>query len=92
MRRLLVFAIFLAFAHAPRAETITTDAGHFRVQYTAGARETAKEVAIVAEEVYYQRRPAKMPGVLHFHATYVQPDWSKERQRVSRIGRHVFYR
>jgi spore germination cell wall hydrolase CwlJ-like protein len=46
----------------------------------------------IAEEVYYQRRPAKMSGVLHFHATYVQPDWSKERQRVSRIGRHVFYR
>lgn len=46
----------------------------------------------IAEEVYYQRRPAKMPGVLHFHATYVQPDWSKERQRVARIGRHVFYR
>ena len=46
----------------------------------------------IAEEVYYQRRPAKMPGVLHFHATYVKPDWSKERQRVSRIGRHVFYR
>jgi N-acetylmuramoyl-L-alanine amidase len=46
----------------------------------------------IAEEVYYQRRPAKMPGVFHFHATYVQPDWSKERQRVARIGRHVFYR
>jgi len=48
----------------------------------------------IAEEVYHQRRPAKMPGVLHFHATYVQPDWSKDRQRVrvARIGKHVFYR
>ena len=46
----------------------------------------------IAEEVYFQRRAAKMPGVLHYHATYVQPDWSKERQRVARIGRHVFYR
>jgi spore germination cell wall hydrolase CwlJ-like protein len=33
-----------------------------------------------------------MPGALHFHATYVQPEWSKERPRVARIGRHVFYR
>ena len=46
----------------------------------------------VAEDVYYQRRPATMHGVLHFHATYVKPEWSKERQRVARIGKHVFYR
>jgi spore germination cell wall hydrolase CwlJ-like protein len=32
------------------------------------------------------------PGELHFHATYVRPDWSKDRVRVARIGRHVFYR
>jgi len=42
--------------------------------------------------VYYQRRPPAMQGVTHFHATYVKPDWSTERQRVARIGRHVFYR
>jgi len=46
----------------------------------------------VAEDVYYGRRPATMPGVLHFHATYVRPDWSAERRRVAKIGRHVFYR
>ncbi|HVJ11394.1 MAG TPA: cell wall hydrolase [Burkholderiales bacterium] len=46
----------------------------------------------IADEVYYQRRPPTMSGVLHFHAVYVQPDWSKERRRVARIGRHVFYR
>jgi spore germination cell wall hydrolase CwlJ-like protein len=47
----------------------------------------------IAEDVYYERRPRALhPGVTHFHATYVQPDWSKERQRVARIGRHIFYR
>jgi N-acetylmuramoyl-L-alanine amidase len=47
----------------------------------------------VAEDVYYQRRaPSLEANVIHFHATYVRPDWSKERQRVARIGRHVFYR
>ena len=46
----------------------------------------------VAEDVYYGRRPASMPGVTHFHATYVRPDWSAERKRVAKIGRHVFYR
>jgi spore germination cell wall hydrolase CwlJ-like protein len=46
----------------------------------------------IAEEVYYQRRAPALPGVLHYHATYVRPDWSKDRVRVARIGRHVFYR
>jgi N-acetylmuramoyl-L-alanine amidase len=46
----------------------------------------------IAEDVYYQRRTAALPGVLHYHATYVRPPWSKERERVARIGRHVFYR
>ena len=46
----------------------------------------------VAEEVYYQRRAPTLNGALHFHATYIKPEWSKERERVARIGRHVFYR
>jgi N-acetylmuramoyl-L-alanine amidase len=46
----------------------------------------------VAQDVYYGRRPAELHGVLHYHATYVQPNWSKEKERVATIGRHVFYR
>jgi spore germination cell wall hydrolase CwlJ-like protein len=46
----------------------------------------------VAEDVYYRRRPAPLPGVLYYHATHVRPPWAKERERVARIGRHVFYR
>src|SRR5262245_19620578 len=46
----------------------------------------------VAEDVYYQRRAPTLDGALHFHATHVQPDWSKDRARVARIGRHIFYR
>jgi len=51
-----------------------------------------RRAVTVAEDVYYQRRPPTMQGVTHFHATYVKPDWSTERRRVARIGRHVFYR
>lgn len=47
----------------------------------------------VAEDVYYQRRQSMLPaGAVHFHATYINPDWSKERPRVAKIGKHVFYR
>jgi len=30
-------------------------------------------------------------GATHFHATYVQPAWSKRMRRVTRIGEHIFY-
>ncbi len=30
-------------------------------------------------------------GALYFHATYVRPDWSNEKPRIMRIGRHIFY-
>ena len=37
-----------------QAETIVTESGHFRVHYGSGAAETAREVAVIAEQVYYQ--------------------------------------
>jgi spore germination cell wall hydrolase CwlJ-like protein len=46
----------------------------------------------VAEAVYYGKEIPKLQGALHFHATYIKPDWAKSRQRVARIGKHVFYR
>lgn len=46
----------------------------------------------IAEAVYYQRYTPVLGGALHFHATHIKPQWAKERQRVSRIGRHVFYK
>ena len=46
----------------------------------------------IAEAVYYGKRLPTLNGALFYHATYVSPDWSHERQRVTRIGRHVFYR
>ncbi len=45
-----------------------------------------------AESVYYRRVPAALPGVLHFHATHIRPEWSREKTLVARIGRHAFYR
>ena len=46
----------------------------------------------VAQDVYYGSRPSAVQGATHYHATYVKPDWSGERERIARIGRHVFYR
>lgn len=55
MRQVLLPLAALAVIAGPlAAETITTEAGHFRVHYPEGAQETAKEVAVVAERAYYQ--------------------------------------
>jgi N-acetylmuramoyl-L-alanine amidase len=58
----------------------------------APAGEAWKRAVKVAGDVYHQQRPRELPGATHYHATYVQPDWSVERERIGRIGRHVFYR
>lgn len=31
-------------------------------------------------------------GALYFHANYVRPAWADEKERILRIGRHIFYR
>ena len=43
----------------------------------------------VAQDVYYGRRQAELHGVLHYHATYVQPDWSRREgaRREDRTAR-----
>ncbi len=46
----------------------------------------------VAEDVYYGRQRSPVRGAMFYHATYIHPDWARERQRVAQIGRHVFYR
>src|SRR3989442_11439038 len=46
----------------------------------------------VAEAVYYRKYTPVLEGALFFHATYITPDWAKEKKRIARIGRHVFYR
>ncbi len=46
----------------------------------------------VAKTVYYNRYTPQLQGALYFHATYIRPEWAKEKRRVARIGRHVFYR
>jgi spore germination cell wall hydrolase CwlJ-like protein len=46
----------------------------------------------VAEEAYFGRAPRQLDGATHFHATYLNPSWAKQRKRVARIGGHVFYR
>jgi spore germination cell wall hydrolase CwlJ-like protein len=58
----------------------------------APAGEEWERAQQVAAAVYYQKRLPTLQGALYFHATYIRPEWAKEKTLVSRIGRHVFYR
>jgi spore germination cell wall hydrolase CwlJ-like protein len=42
--------------------------------------------------VYYQRYTPQLKGATFFHATYIKPDWAPQKQRVAKIGRHIFYK
>ena len=46
----------------------------------------------VAEAVYYRKAVPTLNGAMYFHATYIRPSWAKSKQRVTRIGKHVFYK
>ena len=37
-------------------------------------------------------RVPRLDGVLHYHAVYIKPSWSRGRRPVARIGKHVFYK
>lgn len=38
------------------------------------------------------REPVIGEGVTHYHADYVTPFWADTRYKVTKIGRHIFYR
>jgi spore germination cell wall hydrolase CwlJ-like protein len=49
-----------------------------------------RAVTIAATAFDNQEAPL-VDGALFYHATYVQPEWSLGRERVTRIARHLFY-
>ncbi len=54
------------------------------------AWETAKEIAdkVLRGEIYL----TEIANASHYHADYVNPSWSRELKRVTKIGEHIFYR
>ena len=47
----------------------------------------------LASDMYYNDAYRGITeGSTHYHASYVDPAWSKDLQLVGRIGAHIFYR
>jgi spore germination cell wall hydrolase CwlJ-like protein len=51
-----------------------------------------KQALAVANAAYDDLHAPVVPGALFYHATNVQPGWSRGRRRIATIGNHVFYR
>ncbi|MCG6969059.1 MAG: cell wall hydrolase [Gammaproteobacteria bacterium] len=46
----------------------------------------------VAKEVYRQEKTADIGDALFYHADYVSPRWASKKDKVAKIGRHIFYK
>jgi spore germination cell wall hydrolase CwlJ-like protein len=54
--------------------------------------EQAWEVAVkIAKAVLDNTMHIPELTALYFHATYVKPRWAKQKQKVTTIGKHIFY-
>jgi len=45
-----------------------------------------------AETVYQNPESVQLKGALFYHATRIKPRWAKQKKRIKKIGRHIFYR
>lgn len=50
------------------------------------------EARQVASDALDHRLPTIVSGAINYHADYVLPYWAPTMLRVTRIGRHIFYR
>lgn len=51
-----------------------------------------QEALRIAKETYYDNDiKSKVKDALFYHADYVKPRWAKNKVRITKIGRHIFY-
>ena len=46
----------------------------------------------VAEATLNGDHSDSLDGAIYYHAAYIRPSWTRGKQPVAKIGRHVFYR
>ena len=60
-----------------------------RINTSSAAWQRAKAVATIAHEGLWE---SEAKDAVYFHATYVNPSWSRRKTRLAQIDTHVFYR
>jgi spore germination cell wall hydrolase CwlJ-like protein len=59
------------------------------VNEASAAWQKAKAIAEIAQQNLWQTKAA---DALYFHATYVNPSWSRQKVQLAQIDTHIFYR
>ena len=52
----------------------------------------AWETALIVAKDILANRPMVLKGATHYHAVNVNPNWSKTKTFVKRVGDHLFYK
>lgn len=65
----------------------TTDL-HEDIPFESSAWEEAYDIA---QRVYNHQVSSKAENALFYHADYVKPVWARNKVKIAKIGRHVFY-
>lgn len=60
-----------------------------RINTSSAAWQRAKAVATIAHEGLWE---TSAKDAVYFHASYVNPGWSRRKTRLARIETHIFYR
>ncbi|WP_425348808.1 cell wall hydrolase [Pararhizobium antarcticum] len=60
------------------------------IVWSRASWQTASEVAlaVTAGKIWFP----EVGSATHYHATYVRPDWGPTMKRLTKIGKHIFYR
>jgi N-acetylmuramoyl-L-alanine amidase len=67
---------------------VATAKGQFAKPYQGEITESVKE----AVSEIFDKQELSLDGATHFHADYVNPYWSKDKEFVTQIGVHRFYK
>ena len=51
-----------------------------------------KEALVVARHIYHDEVESHAKDALFYHADYVKPRWAKKLSKVTKIGKHIFYK
>ena len=65
----------------------TTESHHGKIE-----QEAWREAIKIAKETYHENVKSKAKDALFYHADYVTPYWSINKVKITKIGRHIFYK
>ncbi|QYU69476.1 cell wall hydrolase [Leptolyngbya sp. 15MV] len=82
-------ASYCGVVHQPRQFSYVRNGRTPHIRRASPAWQSAKAIARIAHEGLWD---SQAPDALYFHANYVRPGWSRQKQALATIDTHIFYR